>query len=302
MRNKRALFGFFLLGPALGLGACGLPSDPSLKNTDAQEYATPTQTEPSPHLNTEANSPNSESMSDAGLNQSVCPANMVVVSGQYCLTPEHHCLDEDEGNAGAKEGPGHCLHYAEPVTCFEARRKAMRFCMDIYEWPNQKGAMPMVLVSWEDAKELCASVDKRLCTDEEFNFACEGEQMRPFVYGYARDTQKCNFDRPYRERKFTFLSWAMCTMDPDCREAFAAIDQRMPSGNMSECRSDDGVMDLNGNVNEWVFLPQNKAPRRSGIKGGWWGPVRNRCRPTVTFHDEGDFGYEVGFRCCADPK
>jgi formylglycine-generating enzyme required for sulfatase activity len=69
---------------------------------------------------------------------------------------------------------------------------------------------------------------------------------------------------------------------------------------METCRSADGIYDLNGNANEWVLIPRAKTPRRSGIKGGWWGPVRDRCRPTVTFHDEADFGYEVGFRCCSD--
>lgn len=176
----------------------------------------------------------------------------------------------------------------------------MRFCMDRYEWPNQEGELPMVLVSWEDARQICQSVGKRLCTEEEFNFACEGESMRPYVYGFERDTSRCNFDKPYRTRTFTFLAWGFCLADPDCREAFEAIDQRMPAGAMPGCRSDHGVFDLNGNANEWVMIPSNKPPHRSGIKGGWWGPVRNRCRPTVTFHDEGDFGYEVGFRCCAD--
>jgi formylglycine-generating enzyme len=57
---------------------------------------------------------------------------------------------------------------------------------------------------------------------------------------------------------------------------------------------------MNGNVNEWVNLPGKKPPNRSGLKGGWWGPVRNRCRPTVTFHKENDYGYEQGLRCCKD--
>jgi formylglycine-generating enzyme required for sulfatase activity len=74
------------------------------------------------------------------------------------------------------------------------------------------------------------------------------------------------------------------------------------SGLLEGCRSEYGVYDLNGNVNEWVELRPDKLPLRAGLKGGWWGPVRNRCRPTVTFHKEGDFGYEVGFRCCADAK
>jgi formylglycine-generating enzyme required for sulfatase activity len=278
--------------PALG---CGHDAAPETSMPSAA--AIPPGSEPA---GAAANSEAATSPGNGSEKSGPCPADMELVEGRYCLAPEQRCVDPPDGPNGGKNGANHCLRYAEPSTCFEDRRKPLRYCMDRFEWPNQKGAMPMVLVSWEDARQICASVDKRLCSEEEFNFACEGEAMRPYVYGFARDTSRCNFDKPYRERTFTFLSWGFCLADPDCREAFAAIDQRLPSGSMEGCRSDDGVFDLNGNVNEWVMIPGNRPPHRSGIKGGWWGPVRNRCRPTVTFHDEGDFGYEVGFRCCAD--
>ena len=193
-----------------------------------------------------------------------------------------------------------CTRFASPVKCFNDRRQHLRFCMDRYEWPNRKGELPRTLTSWNEAKAFCASVAKRLCTDVEFNFACEGEEMRPYVYGFTRDATKCNFDKPYRPRSFVFTPWEKCMDDASCKLAFAAIDQRAPAGANPECVSPEGIFDLNGNVNEWVSLPFNKSPRRSGLKGGWWGPVRDRCRPTTTFHDEADYGYEVGFRCCAD--
>ena len=216
------------------------------------------------------------------------------------------------GAKNAKVSRGQCIRYAEPIRCFgwdrgaparptsEGRRRPLRFCMDRYEWPNRRGEKPRVLTSWEEARGLCASTGKRLCTEAEFNFACEGEEMRPYVYGHARDATQCNFDRPYRPRTFVFSPWDTCQQDDACRAAFDALDQRLPAGSMASCRSDHGVYDLIGNVNEWVVRPDERSPRRSGIKGGWWGPVRARCRPTVTFHDEGDYGYEVGFRCCAD--
>jgi len=230
-----------------------------------------------------------------------CPSGMALVEGSYCLAPEQRCLEVQEIK-GAPPGSdrGHCLRYAEPVTCFEDRRRPMRYCMDRYEWPNRRGEKPQVLTSWQDAREMCASVGKRLCTENEFNFACEGEDMKPYVYGHARDATQCNFDRPYRPRTFVFSPWETCLGDEACRAAFEAIDQRLPAGSLESCRSDDGIYDLIGNVNEWVMRPDERPPRRSGIKGGWWGPVRARCRPTVGFHDEGDYGYEVGFRCCAD--
>lgn len=230
-----------------------------------------------------------------------CSPNMALVAGEYCLTPEQRCTaHQDIPSEGGKIIPNQCIRYAEPVTCFQNRRRPMRFCMDRHEWPNKKGELPRTLVSWQDARALCEAEGKRLCTEEEFNFACEGEAMKPYVYGFARDASKCNFDRPYRPRTYTFLPFDACMANPECRAAYEAIDQRAPAGSMETCRSADGIYDLNGNANEWVMIPRAKSPRRSGIKGGWWGPVRNRCRPTVTFHDEGDFGYEVGFRCCSE--
>ena len=80
------------------------------------------------------------------------------------------------------------------------------------------------------------------------------------------------------------------------------LDQREPAGSRPQCVSPFGVYDLNGNINEWVRRPGKERPNRSGLKSGWWGPVRGRCRPTVGFHKESDYGYEVGFRCCKEPN
>jgi sulfatase-modifying factor enzyme 1 len=232
-----------------------------------------------------------------------CGEGMSLVAGNYCLTPEHRCLaHQDIPSEDGKIIPNQCTRYQEPVTCFADRRQPMRYCMDRYEWPNKKGELPRTLISYQHAKTTCEAEGKRLCTEEEFNFACEGEEMRPYVYGFSRDATKCNFDRPYRARTFPFTELDTCMADPACRAAYEAIDQRLPAGSMESCKSSDGVYDLNGNANEWVHLPKGKSPHRSGLKGGWWGPIRARCRPTVTFHDEGDFGYEAGFRCCSDAK
>lgn len=229
-----------------------------------------------------------------------CPAGMVLVSGEYCPEAVQTCLEhhpEWERNHAVSE---RCLRFAEPSVCASKARVPMRFCVDRYEWPNEKDAIPTVLVDWNHAKSACASVGKRLCTEDEWNFACEGEGMLPHVYGYERDATKCNIDKPYRARRGRFRHYDKCMADPECALRLHAIDQRAPSGSFAECVSPFGAFDMNGNVNEWVELPGEKAPNRSGLKGGWWGPVRNRCRPTVTFHKEEDYGYEAGFRCCAD--
>jgi formylglycine-generating enzyme required for sulfatase activity len=174
--------------------------------------------------------------------------------------------------------------------------------MDRWEYPNRIGEKPWVLTSWRDAVKRCAEQEKRLCTEDEFNFACEGPEMLPHVYGFARDAEKCNIDKPYKKREGKMRHYEKCLADKRCSEAFGKLDQRHAIGEDLACVSWAGIYDLNGNVNEWVELPGQKPPDRSGLKGGWWGPVRNRCRPTVTFHKEEDYGYEAGFRCCKDAR
>jgi hypothetical protein len=245
-----------------------------------------------------------------------CPADMVLVDGDYCPVVKHRCLEHaedyeqamkrrDELRAqGKKPGPlravERCLRYAEPSRCLAETRRPLRFCMDRYEWPNRIGETPRLLVSWLDAKALCEEAGKRLCTADEFNFACEGEAMLPYSYGFERDPERCNIDKPYVTPQKLLLPEPDCAKKAWCRDHLAELDQRVPIGSTTRCTSPFGVHDINGNVNEWVARPGEKAPNRSGLKGGWWGPARSRCRPMVTAHDEEYVGYEVGFRCCRD--
>ncbi|MBK9262046.1 MAG: SUMF1/EgtB/PvdO family nonheme iron enzyme [Polyangiaceae bacterium] len=243
-----------------------------------------------------------------------CPSDMVLVAGDYCPTVQQKCIEHhSEFNTDQKRkkkaGGNHastvserCMRYEEPSVCLSKKRVPMRFCMDRYEWPNQKGELPALLVSWGDAKKLCEEKGKRLCMEAEYNFACEGEAMLPYTYGYERDATACNIDREYRKREKSLKKYERCMKKPECKAELARLDQRLPTGSMPRCVSPFGVYDLNGNINEWVERPKQKYPNRSGLKGGWWGPVRGRCRPTVGFHKEDDYGYEEGFRCCKDAE
>lgn len=245
-----------------------------------------------------------------------CPEDMVLVAGNYCPSVDQKCLEhhteydrdkerkkkkaESGEESGASTVSERCLRYEEPSVCLSKERQPMRFCIDRYEWPNQKGELPALLMSWVDAKKMCEEKGKRLCREAEFNFACEGEEMLPYTYGYVRDPEACNIDKAYRKRKKKLAKYERCMKRPDCKAELARLDQRVPTGSMPRCVSPFGVYDLNGNINEWVERPKQERPNRSGLKGGWWGPVRGRCRPTVGFHKEDDYGYEEGFRCCQD--
>ena len=234
-----------------------------------------------------------------------CPEDMVRVEGKYCPVVLHRCIEhhpEYEARKGDPTVSERCLRYQEPARCFVEERKEMSFCVDRYEYPNKKGELPRVLVSWHQAKARCEKIGKRLCTEDEFNFACEGPDILPHVYGFVRDPTKCNIDKPYVQPDHSrqMLTYDDCLKTDWCAAEMKRLDKRHAIGSTETCISWAGAVDMNGNVNEWVELPGQKPPNRSGLKGGWYGPVRNRCRPTVKFHKEADYGYEAGFRCCKD--
>jgi sulfatase modifying factor 1 len=70
---------------------------------------------------------------------------------------------------------------------------------------------------------------------------------------------------------------------------------------MARCVSWAGIHDMTGNVDEWT-VNESGTPYQSALKGGWWGHIRARCRPATTSHNEGFVYYQIGFRCCADPR
>ena len=234
-----------------------------------------------------------------------CAEGMVRVEGEYCPAVVEECIEhhqEFKDHSVQKNVSERCMRYAKPSRCVSKQREHESFCMDRYEYPNKVGELPRVLTSWTRAKEMCAAEGKRLCTEDEFNFACEGPEILPYVYGFERDAALCNIDKPYRypDHSKVLPMYEECLQTPWCAAELARLDQRERIGERTSCVAWSGAYDLNGNVNEWVEIPGQKAPNRSGLKGGWWGPVRGRCRPTVTFHKENDYGYEAGFRCCKD--
>lgn len=232
-----------------------------------------------------------------------CPEGMVRVTGAYCPGVIQTCEEYHEEYLQSKRDgtvSERCLKFKEPSRCVVEQRKNLDFCMDRYEYPNQVGEKPWVLTSWRQAQLMCREQGKRLCSEDEYNFACEGPEMLPYVTGYVRDATLCTIDREYHRpnHEMRLLTYQRCLDDESCRTEFERLDQRHAIGSKLSCVSWAGVVDLNGNVNEWVRRPHKEPPNRSGLKGGWWGPVRNRCRPTVAFHKEFDYGYEAGFRCC----
>lgn len=207
-----------------------------------------------------------------------CPEGMLLVQGDHCFVSEQVCLrwEDPEGRPSQRV----CGEFQQPTRC-TGRSHPMRFCMDRDEYVEPGSQLPMVGVSWEQAKETCEVHGKRLCTNLEWEFACEGPEGLPYPYGFERSPSLCNQDRVVRDG-----------------ENDARGDLREPSH--GSCVSPFGIRDMVGNVDEWVMRTYEKPPHRSELRGGWWMTGRNRCRAATTSHDERYSGPQAGFRCCRD--
>jgi sulfatase modifying factor 1 len=234
-----------------------------------------------------------------------CPAGMLEVDGLYCKNLLHRCINggkDYKGEPSPDPEPYYCDEFAMGAAkCFSPEEKK-HFCIDEYEYPNRKGAIPRVMVSWYEAKRLCEELGKRLCGDDEWNLACEGPARLPYVYGWKRDRSACNIDKRWLKPNDGIL--ANKGVSPErLQEELDRLSKRVPSGSMPRCKSPYGVMDMGGNVDEWtVNVTWKGKPHKSLLKGGhWMGGARNRCRPVTARHDETTSYYAQGFRCCADP-
>jgi formylglycine-generating enzyme len=210
-----------------------------------------------------------------------CPAEMVLVEGSYCTDVRQDCnrwLD-DETLQFAR-----CAEYSHRSRCV-GKRVSLRFCMDRREYTPPGEKLPQNQASFEIASKTCQSLGKRICTDNEWTFACEGEDMLPYPYGYDREPV-CNQDRTDLFEKNPHMQ--------------VLRDLREPADAHPACVSPFGVENMTGNMDEPTAREgfEKNEPFRNALKGGWWMPSRNRCRPATTAHDDYFKDIQIGVRCC----
>ncbi len=212
------------------------------------------------------------------------PAHMVLVEGSYCPDVRHECARwlETTGRYAFYR----CAEY-KAAKCISKERVHMRFCMDKDEWSAPGQSLPANHKSWNDAVKTCGAQGKRVCMESEWNFACEGEEMRPYPYGWKRDADACNADRMDIFKPTGLLH-----------------DRRVGADDKPRCVSSFGIHNLSGNLEEWTTIDATVATGtpRPAMKGAWWQPSRNHCRANQIAHDNFYNGLETGFRCCAETR
>jgi len=148
-----------------------------------------------------------------------------------------------------------------------------KFCIDRYEWPNRKGAIPKAYISLYHAMDSCYSVGKRLCSSDEWSVACAG----PYSWDY-----------PYGQ---TYEPFACATRG----------DMAQPSGSRPECRGYFDIYDMSGNLLEWTSTRSSSNRSFYRVMGGFWesGPQSGCFDSRYSYYPQNRHN-PVGFRCCKD--
>ncbi len=193
------------------------------------------------------------------LTGAACPEGMVFVGGEFCALP----------------GQKRC----------RVPTQRLAFCMDRFEYPNQAGVRPAVMLRFDQAQQWCHVEGKRLCTEAEWTFACRS----------VRRPSRCQVglvEHTVPVERF----W-----DPEqISRELAQRDGRRPS-RLTECVNDFGVFDLLGNVQEWVVRPAGAQDDQALLKGGPYNQRVMSCDRSLRITQLWSRYPHTGFRCCAAP-
>lgn len=216
-----------------------------------------------------------------------CPRDMVHVKGTHPEGIRYKCTATKWGL---------CSAYEEGNLRVEGATHPISACVDRYEAPNREGEPPLVMQSAEDGEAWCKANGKRLCTEYEWETACEGDARRPHGYGWRVD-ETCNMTKPWKTVNNSFIA---AGGELAKREA-ERLWQGEAAGSRPGCRAEPGYpLDMVGNAEEWV-----RANRRYRwpvvMMGGHWAKPWQTCRGTNWAHEPSFRYYETGFRCCKDP-
>lgn len=163
-----------------------------------------------------------------------------------------------------------------------------QFWIDKYEYPNESGVKPQAYTSLSQAIEMCDESGKRLCTAYEWRRSCLGKDNNRYSYGE-------NFQRDRCHTAGRLPSGHSSLMDP--------AELIIESGSRSGCRSDEGVYDMVGNLEEWVLDDWRGA--NGMLEGGAWYTHTSYADCSGRYSRQPDYRiptdrrvFSAGFRCC----
>jgi MYXO-CTERM domain-containing protein len=210
-----------------------------------------------------------ETKSDPGTNPSYVKESLVNVAGKFLIQPyEVSRPDATDTSQGVS---------------------SVRPC-------SRAGVLPWTNITYPDAKVVCESIGLRLCTENDWQQACQGGGTTKCSWSYTPASGgTCN----------DFESHATACNGKEYGNAASEPGEwLLPAGGLAECYANFGaagkVYDMSGNVKEWTSSAS--SPGANPIRGGSMNNIASGLKCDFSFTVANDtFSYQnVGFRCCAN--
>ncbi len=268
-----------------------------------------------------------------------CPEGMVLIPGgpffmgaddglpqerpQHKVEVAAYCMDVTEVTtakyAACSDG-GMCIRAAETnLGDVKASEQAAYDALCNERDRVGRAQHPINCVTWAMADVYCRVNGGRLPSEAEWEFAARGKDGRTYPWGNQPPSAK-HLNACGRE----CLQWARAAKVGDVTAMYPDDDgwpNTAPVGSFPQGRSTFGVLDLAGNVWEWVGdwygpytagdgVTAEKNPRggtrgdKKVIRGGGWnGAEASWERPSFRYwKDPNHRNHGVGFRCAADAR
>lgn len=163
------------------------------------------------------------------------------------------------------------------------------------DWRHPQGAEsnivnkeqhPVVQVSWHDAQGYCQWYQMRIPTEPEWEYAARGGDSRLYPWGNTHP-------RSGGLQRANYGTDRCCA--PDTQDGYRTT---APVGIYPEGASPFGVLDMAGNVWEWVLEEHPAHPGYKIIRGGGWGNNPDCLKTTYRHVNLPTASLDmVGFRC-----
>ena len=210
-----------------------------------------------------------------------CGSGMVEVAG-FCI---------DRWEASLEEQVGGGWEAASPYETVDGRTvRAV----------SVEGVVPQAYLSGDEAEAACEAAGKRLCSSDEWLSACRGPEDRTFPYGDSHVEGACNDSYAGGHPVTDYFGTSSGVWDGEHMND-PGINQQAGTvavaGGFASCASSEGVMDLHGNLHEWV------ADADGAFRGGFYADASingTGCGYVTTAHGRSYHDYSTGFRCCSD--
>jgi formylglycine-generating enzyme len=238
-----------------------------------------------------------------------CPADMVDVLGRFCIDRYEAVLVDQK--QGRRLSPYYHPTRAQTAASFKDwSRSALGQALAVPPPPDfqlseefepraesRPNVTPSGYLSGNLADVACRAAGKRLCTIDEWVFACRGQGGHKFPYGDHYEEGRCNVFREAHPAQILHGDMSLGHLDPRLNLVAGPSGPLLrQTGATVSCQSawgSDAVFDMVGNLDEWV-----SAPVGAFLGGFYARSTREGCDAKVSSHPRSYFDYSLGARCC----